>query len=156
MGVTGSSTTGKMSASLPDLCQRVRKAAGNTPIAVGFGVNSREHFLSVGAMADGIVIGSKLVSIIKEVSPQDAAKAIQDYCFEISKPSPVPKGTSHEIELEESIAMAKTDAISTPTATISTQAAEKLGSVDQSKLLRDPPLLPEIKYDVQAILLTAY
>ncbi|GMF58942.1 unnamed protein product [[Candida] boidinii] len=68
MGSTGA--TGTVSTGIPELCARVRKYAGsNTPLAVGFGVSTREHFLQVGANAEGVVIGSKLVTLIGESKP---------------------------------------------------------------------------------------
>lgn len=67
MGTTGAST--QVSAGIDALCARVRKFAGSTPIAVGFGVSTRDHFLTVGAAADGVVIGSKIVTLIGESAP---------------------------------------------------------------------------------------
>ena len=101
MGVTGSSASATMSASLPELCARVRKYAGKTPIAVGFGVNTREHFLSVGNIADGIVIGSKIVSLIKEAQPGTITDTIRAYCKEVSRPRSKHEqnGVSHDIGL---------------------------------------------------------
>jgi len=119
MGVTGSSSTSTMSATLPELCARVRKVAGRTPIAVGFGVNTREHFLSVGNMADGVVIGSRIVSIIKESPVSEIAESIRRYCSEVSKPRQSDEnGPSHEINLHESLELAKVNLIAHPTAKI--------------------------------------
>jgi len=119
MGVTGSSANSTLSASLPELCARVRKVAGNTPIAVGFGVNTRDHFLSVGSMADGVVIGSRIVSIIREASPGNIQDAVREYCREVSRPGHQDQNTrSHEIGLRESIELAKVDSEATPTAHI--------------------------------------
>jgi len=86
MGVTGSSAGGKMSTSLPELCARVKEYAGNKPIAVGFGVNTKEHFMSVGDMADGVVIGSKIINILKDSSPETAENAVRSFCTELSGP----------------------------------------------------------------------
>lgn len=139
MGVTGSSSTDKLSASLPELCSRTRKFAGNTPIAVGFGVNHREHFLSIGDLADGVVIGSKIVSIIKEAPLGKATDAIRDYCKEVSRPRTPDErnGGSRDIGLRESINMAKVDAISTPTATISRSKDQANGPRDELEALNN-------------------
>ncbi|GME88849.1 hypothetical protein B5S28_g2147 [[Candida] boidinii] len=68
MGTTGAA--GSVSTGIPELCARVRKYAGsNTPLAVGFGVSTREHYLQVGADAEGVVIGSKIVTLIGESRP---------------------------------------------------------------------------------------
>lgn len=67
MGTTGAST--EVSKGIAELCARVRKFAGNTPLAVGFGVSNREHFLTVGKAADGVVIGSKIITLLGESAP---------------------------------------------------------------------------------------
>lgn len=139
MGVTGSSSSDKLSASLPELCARTRKFAGNTPIAVGFGVNHREHFLSAGDLADGVVIGSKIVAIIKETPLGQATDAIRDYCRELSRPrtSDERNAGSRDIGLGDSIKMAKVDAISTPTATISRSKDQTNGPRDELESLKN-------------------
>ncbi|ODV67613.1 tryptophan synthetase [Hyphopichia burtonii NRRL Y-1933] len=67
MGTTGAST--EVSKGISELCARVRKFAGDTPLAVGFGVSNRDHFLTVGASADGVVIGSKIITLIGQSKP---------------------------------------------------------------------------------------
>lgn len=67
MGTTGASS--KVSAGIAELCDRVRKYAPNIPLAVGFGVSTRDHFLTVGEAADGVVIGSKIVTLLGESEP---------------------------------------------------------------------------------------
>ena len=65
MGTTGSSVSGNVNSALPDIIARVRQYA-TVPLAVGFGVATREHFeLVANSGADGVVIGSRLVAIIK-------------------------------------------------------------------------------------------
>jgi tryptophan synthase len=137
MGVTGSSASAAMSASLPELCERVRKFAGSTPIAVGFGVNTREHFLSVGNLADGVVIGSKIVSLIKEAPSGTIENAIRAYCEEVSRPRALEEqnGVSHGIGLGEAIDNAKIDAISKPTGAISRPGNQINGPIDQIESL---------------------
>src|SRR5882757_5521609 len=51
MGVTGA--TGTLNSGLPDLLKRVKEYSGDKPVALGFGVSTREHFLSVSKIADG-------------------------------------------------------------------------------------------------------
>lgn len=67
MGTTGATT--EVSKGITELCARVRKYAGNTPLAVGFGVSNREHFLTVGQAADGVVIGSKIITLLGDSAP---------------------------------------------------------------------------------------
>ena len=57
MGVTGA--TGTLNLELPALIKHVKELSGNVPVAVGFGISTREHFLSVTSIADGAVIGSQ-------------------------------------------------------------------------------------------------
>ena len=154
MGVTGSSANSTMSAFLPELCARVRKYAGNTPIAVGFGVNTREHFHSVGNIADGVVIGSKIVNVIKEAPPGKASEAVLAYCKEISRPRAQHEvnAISHDIGLGESINMAKVDAVSAPTATISTPQGGANGLVDELESLKNLSVNGNAKeYEVLAL-----
>lgn len=78
MGVTGAS--GTMSAALPELLARVKKYSGDKPAAVGFGVSTRDHFLSVAQIADGVVVGSMIVSTLQK-APQGAGdQAVEEYC----------------------------------------------------------------------------
>ncbi|PWN93722.1 tryptophan synthase [Acaromyces ingoldii] len=83
MGTTGVSN--KVSTSLPDLLARIRRVT-RAPLAVGFGVATRDHFVEVGEHADGVVIGSRLVAVIKDADATTEArvKAARDYCDEIT------------------------------------------------------------------------
>ncbi|KAG6837272.1 bifunctional tryptophan synthase trp1 [Arthromyces matolae] len=84
MGTTGSSVTGTINAELSDIIARVRQYA-TVPLAVGFGVATRAHVNTVfDAGADGVVIGSRLVHVLKTSEPGEAAKNIEAYCREVS------------------------------------------------------------------------
>lgn len=83
MGTTGASTT--VSSSLPSLLKRIRSLLPSPiPLAVGFGVSTQAHFEEVGQHADGVVIGSQLVAVIKATSSTAAPAAVQAYCAEVS------------------------------------------------------------------------
>lgn len=82
MGVTGA--TGTMNANLPELLERVKKYSGNKPAAVGFGVSTREHFLSVANMADGVVVGSQIITTIKNAAPGEAFNDVENYAAYLS------------------------------------------------------------------------
>ncbi|RMD44137.1 hypothetical protein DV735_g1039, partial [Chaetothyriales sp. CBS 134920] len=82
MGVTGA--TGSLNTKLPDLLARVHQYSGGVPAAVGFGVSTREHFQSVGSIAEGVVIGSQIVTEMGKAATGQAAKAVQDYCSHIT------------------------------------------------------------------------
>jgi tryptophan synthase alpha chain len=53
---------------LQDFVARVRKHA-KQPLAVGFGISTPEQAKTVGEIADGVIIGSKLIKLAEE-SPQ--------------------------------------------------------------------------------------
>ncbi|KAF8077725.1 bifunctional tryptophan synthase TRP1 [Lyophyllum atratum] len=83
MGTTGSSENAAMNSQLPDIIARVREYA-TVPIAVGFGVATRDHFNTVSdAGADGVVVGSRLVSVLKSSAPGEAAKNVESYCRQL-------------------------------------------------------------------------
>ena len=61
--VSLSGTTGERDALAPELegtVNRVREAA-DVPVAVGFGISTPEHARHVGAIADGVIVGSRIV-----------------------------------------------------------------------------------------------
>lgn len=64
-----------VSSDIPELCARVRKYAKGSPLAVGFGVSNREHFLQVGEDADAVVIGSKFIDTIAKSKPGERGDA---------------------------------------------------------------------------------
>ncbi|GME71655.1 unnamed protein product [Ambrosiozyma monospora] len=78
MGVTGAQTA--VTSAVGGLCKHIRSlTGGKTPLAVGFGVSTREHFLSVGNSSDGVVIGSKLVTLIGESKPGERGETAKKY-----------------------------------------------------------------------------
>ncbi|MCJ1338634.1 tryptophan synthetase [Bachmanniomyces sp. S44760] len=83
MGVTGA--TGTLNSALPQLLDRVHTYSNNVPAAVGFGVSTREHFLSVGSIAEGVVIGSQIITTLAEAPAGHGAEAVEKYCSEISR-----------------------------------------------------------------------
>lgn len=82
MGVTGA--TGTLNAALPELLDRVHIYSNNVPAAVGFGVSTREHFLSVSSIAEGVVIGSQIITTLAEAPAGQGAKKVEEYCAEIT------------------------------------------------------------------------
>jgi tryptophan synthase alpha chain len=61
LGVTGASAS--LAADLGDYVGRVRRATP-LPVAVGFGISTPEQAVSVGRLADGVVVGSALVDVL--------------------------------------------------------------------------------------------
>ncbi len=69
-GVTGARDA--LAADLGPFLDRVR-AKVSIPIAVGFGISRPEHVARVGAMADGVAVGSALVTRLDELAPDERA-----------------------------------------------------------------------------------
>jgi len=91
MGTTGSSDKVAMNQSLPDIISRVRDYA-TVPIAVGFGVATRDHYNTVAdAGADGVVVGSRLVSVIKDSPRDEIAKKVEAFCLELCQKGQPPR-----------------------------------------------------------------
>ncbi|CAN3354012.1 hypothetical protein DICA4_B01684 [Diutina catenulata] len=91
MGTTGASSS--VSEGLSDLLTRVRKTTGDIPLAVGFGVSTRDHFLEVGASADAVVIGSRVINLLtaaREAGEEDMGAVVQKYAKEILGPDYTP------------------------------------------------------------------
>lgn len=84
MGTTGSSVETAMNVELPDILSRIRQYA-QVPLAVGFGVATRDHYDTVAqAGADGVVIGSRIISVIKNSPPEQIAQKVMEYCAQIT------------------------------------------------------------------------
>ncbi|EUA91055.1 tryptophan synthase alpha chain family protein [Mycobacterium ulcerans str. Harvey] len=66
MGVTGARDA--VSNAAPDLVARV-KAVSDIPVGVGLGVRSREQAAEIGRYADGVIVGSALVSALGDGLP---------------------------------------------------------------------------------------
>ncbi|KAJ3105177.1 tryptophan synthetase, partial [Phlyctochytrium bullatum] len=62
LGVTGARTS--VSSDLPALVSKI-KSLTPVPLAVGFGVSNRDHFVEVSKYAEGVVIGSKIITTLK-------------------------------------------------------------------------------------------
>lgn len=78
-------TTGERAELPPALTELVEatKAEAKTPVAVGFGIGSPEQAAQVGRIADGVIIGSRLVRAAGEgESPQGAADAVASFLSE--------------------------------------------------------------------------
>jgi tryptophan synthase alpha chain len=72
MGVTGARDA--VSVAAPELVRRV-KAVSDIPVGVGLGVRSAEQAAEIGAYADGVIVGSALVSALEKGIPQVRALA---------------------------------------------------------------------------------
>ncbi|KAK3683323.1 tryptophan synthase beta subunit-like PLP-dependent enzyme [Podospora appendiculata] len=105
-GVTGAS--GTLNANLPELLDRVKRYSGDKPAAVGFGVSTREHFISVAQIADGVVVGSMIVSTLQKAEKGQEAKAVQDYCSYLGGRTSSPEEeATREVGIIEAISVAR-------------------------------------------------
>lgn len=70
VSITG--ITGAASAAASDVAPQVAriKTATGLPVCVGFGVNTPENAREIGAVADGVVVGSAIVKMIEARKPK--------------------------------------------------------------------------------------
>ncbi|KMO77938.1 tryptophan synthase subunit alpha [Mycolicibacterium chlorophenolicum] len=66
MGVTGARDA--VSNAAPELVQRIKELS-DIPVGVGLGVRSREQAAQIGSYADGVIVGSALVSALTDGVP---------------------------------------------------------------------------------------
>ncbi|KAI9224673.1 tryptophan synthase beta subunit-like PLP-dependent enzyme [Blastocladiella britannica] len=106
MGVTGEQSA--VSTGLPDLIARIRQYNKDVPLAVGFGVTSRAHFVDVARLAEGVVIGSKIINVIKAATtPSAAVDAVRAFARDVTG-ADEPAGTSAAAYSKEAHATAAT------------------------------------------------
>lgn len=127
MGTTGSSAKVAINSELPDIIARVRQYA-TVPLAVGFGVATREHFETVSdAGADGVVIGSRLVSVIKASRPTQVAESVRDYCLEVSRHGRPEQKRTPSGNIVTPVANGAQDGKAVPTIVESTELPARFG-----------------------------
>ncbi|KAH8819126.1 tryptophan synthase [Xylogone sp. PMI_703] len=105
MGVTGN--TGTLNADLPNLLERVHKYSGGVPAAVGFGVGTREHFLSVASIAEGVVIGSQIITELSKAAPGAEGKTVERFCQMVTGNDGTANNLTREVGIVEAVAEAK-------------------------------------------------
>ncbi|KAJ5815405.1 tryptophan synthase [Penicillium riverlandense] len=83
MGVSGASKT--LDQGLSHLLDRVHKYSGNdVPAAVGFGISTREHFVQVSQIAEGVVIGSQIINVLEKAAAGTGAERVKEYCLHVT------------------------------------------------------------------------
>ncbi|RXW18966.1 hypothetical protein EST38_g6884 [Candolleomyces aberdarensis] len=118
MGTTGSSEKVAVNAELPDILARIRQFT-SVPLAVGFGVATREQYNYVSdAGADGVVIGSKIVSVIRGAPAGGVAKHVEDYCSQISGKHEAVRVRSPNLRQDSSQSTTSTASNATPHSTV--------------------------------------
>ncbi|KAJ5375236.1 Aldolase-type TIM barrel [Penicillium concentricum] len=79
-----------------DLLHRMHACTENlVPVAVGFGINTRESFVDIARPAEGVVIGSPIISILGNTAPGTGAQKVKEYCLQVAG------RTEHEIVITE-------------------------------------------------------
>lgn len=147
MGVTGA--TGKLSDKIPELLNRVHEYSGNVPAALGFGISTREHYLSVQDLAEGVVIGSQIITVVGQAPAGQAAKAAEEYLSGVTgrkRERDASGAWTREINIVEAIEKAQPSADVHPTKVITdAQVPAGPGLGDQLEALNvtnDPSAQP--------------
>ncbi len=75
--VSTKGVTGEREALPQELTELIEdtKAAADVPVAVGFGISTPEQAATVGKVADGVIIGTRLVREVADAADADAAVA---------------------------------------------------------------------------------
>ena len=81
VGITGE--RGELPPGLPELVGRIR-AATDVPVAVGFGISTGAQARSVGEVADGVIVGSRVVRAAAEAGPGGVREVIVDLAGALS------------------------------------------------------------------------
>ncbi|KAH9099751.1 hypothetical protein Ae201684P_018761 [Aphanomyces euteiches] len=80
-GVTGSRNA--LPVNLEAFIERIRRHI-SLPLALGFGLSSKEHVESAGKLVDGAVIGSKICKVIDEAPKDQRAAKVKEFCLSIT------------------------------------------------------------------------
>lgn len=84
VSVTG--TTGQRTSLPPDLSafvERVRKVT-DLPLAVGFGISTREHVKTVSGIADAAVIGSAIIGAVDAADSDHRAQRLREFVEDVT------------------------------------------------------------------------
>lgn len=85
VGITGARSA--LSEELPEYIARVRGLT-DLPLAVGFGISSREHVRQVEEFADAAVVGSAFVQLVGETPREERPAKVRAYLEEITGRDP--------------------------------------------------------------------
>ena len=81
-GTTGE--RGELPPGLAELVGRVR-AATELPVAVGFGISTAEQARSVGEVADGVIVGSRVVRAAGEAGAEGVREVVTDLASALAR-----------------------------------------------------------------------
>jgi tryptophan synthase alpha chain len=73
-------TTGERDELPPELAHTIDRVRAHTelPVAVGFGISTPEHAAAVGALADGVIVGSRVVRAAGEGGAQAVGELVRE------------------------------------------------------------------------------
>ena len=79
VSVTG--TTGQRSDLPPELGEFLATIRRHTdlPLAVGFGVSTREQVEQVGRLAEGVIVGSAIIAAIDAANAEDCEQRVREF-----------------------------------------------------------------------------
>jgi len=80
-GVTGARK--QNNANLGPLLARIKKFS-NLPVAVGFGVSSREQFEDAGSKCDGVIVGSEIINQVTKAPKGGIQAHLKTFCEELT------------------------------------------------------------------------
>ncbi|MGI8927146.1 MAG: tryptophan synthase subunit alpha [Tepidiformaceae bacterium] len=80
-GTTGQRTA--MAEELPDFVARVRRHT-SLPLAVGFGISTREHVAAVGRVADAAVVGSAIIAVVDAAKAERRAQSVREFVEDVT------------------------------------------------------------------------
>jgi tryptophan synthase alpha chain len=83
-GITGAQAT--LASDARGLVERIKRYT-QLPVALGFGISHAAHVAAVGEYADAAVIGSAIVALIEQSTPEEAPQAIARF-IEGLRPAP--------------------------------------------------------------------
>jgi tryptophan synthase alpha chain len=75
VGTTGE--RGELPPGLSELVERIRSAT-EVPVAVGFGISTADQAAAVGEVADGVIVGSRVVRAAGEGGPDGVREVVSD------------------------------------------------------------------------------
>ncbi len=82
-GVTGARA--QIGTDIPGFLGRLRRVT-DVPLAVGFGISTPEQAAEVARVADGVIIGSRLVGLVQEAPDLEAGlDAVRSYLFAVRR-----------------------------------------------------------------------
>jgi len=85
VGVTG--TQQSLTSDAASLVSRIKRHT-KLPVAVGFGISNAEHVAQVAQFADAAVIGSAIVELIEQSTPETAPGTVARFIKGLRLPSP--------------------------------------------------------------------